>query len=622
MDLRTRWTPAAVALGLVADGVWRRSRAARLNVLPPPARTDDAQADEDAGDFRFVTAAGVDVDPATRAAALSHAAREGLDVLELVPAGLDTARALELLRRLDPASYRAARLARGETAGHAVVVRADVLRRARADDVLDRPDGLSPAELDALAVKLKRHAPTTTDVAVAPDLAARPAAAFTPRDRRAVLRTRWHLDLPTHLATVLGGFAAAALFAARRPGPAAAVLAAACAQPYLATAGTPLRPRDRGRFALLRPVAAPARWAQVALAREEQDPDLPRLRARYQNDLALGVERFLEPPRTDCPWCGSHSPRPYITSLDYQQRKPGTFRLDRCTSCGHVFQNPRLNEAGLEFYYRDYYDGIGEAEVERGFQLSGEHYRARAGMLRGRAVPRAWLDVGGGHGHFCNAARDIWPDTRFDALDFGSGIIEAERRGWVDLAHYGQFRDLADKLVGSYDVVSMHHYLEHTLDPLAELDAAARVLPAGGHLLIEVPDPESPVARLAKRWWHNWFQPQHLHFIPVDNLVEALAARGLRTVAVDRGTAHQHIDLLMVVMLMLNRVAPVHPDRPWAPPGRRLPRVAARVALTLAGTPLMVAAGTADQLARPFVHRFGGANTYRVLARKEDVTGA
>ena len=31
-------------------------------------------------------------------------------------------------------------------------------------------------------------------------------------------------------------------------------------------------------------------------------------------------------------------------------------------------------------------------------------------MLRGHAVPRAWLDVGGGHGHFCNAV--IYPVIR------------------------------------------------------------------------------------------------------------------------------------------------------------------------------------------------------------------
>ncbi|MFC6885571.1 MULTISPECIES: methyltransferase domain-containing protein [Actinomadura] len=612
MTTRTRAVPAAIALGFVADGLWRRSRAARLPVLNRAARTAGGEDGVDVAAYHFVTTEGVRLDGATRQAACAYAADNGLDVVELVPAGLDTARALEFVRRLDPASFREARLARGEGAGHAVLVSDDVLRRAG----LERMEGLSADEMDALSVRLKQYAPTGADVAVVPGLRALPASALTPGDRRAILRRRWQLDLPTQLTGVLGAFGLMAAVSARRPLWASALLAAVCANPVLATFGTPLRPNDLRRFSLLRPVAAPLRWWRVARAAEAPDPALPGLRAHYRAELAQGVARFLEAPRDTCPWCGGTDLRKHLVSGDHQQRKPGTFRLDRCASCGHVFQNPRLSGAGLAFYYRDYYDGVGEAEVERGFRLGAPHYRARARMLRGRAVPATWLDVGGGHGHFCNAARDIWPDARFDALDFGSSVIEAERRGWVDLAHRGQFRELADKLTGTYDVVSMHHYLEHTLDPLAELDAAAEVLPPGGHLLIEVPDPQSPVARLAGRWWHNWFQPQHLHLMPIGNLTEALAARGLRTVAVDRGAAHQELDLLMVVTLLLNRLTPRHPDRPWNDPGHRRARIAARVAITAAGMPFAIAAAAADQLAYPFIRRFGGANTYRVLARK------
>jgi SAM-dependent methyltransferase len=240
---------------------------------------------------------------------------------------------------------------------------------------------------------------------------------------------------------------------------------------------------------------------------------------------------------------------------------------------------------------------------------------AHGGTSRGHAVPKAWLDVGGGHGHFCNAARDIWPRTRFDALDMSGSVEEAARQGWIDHGHRGFFPELAGGFAGSYDVVSMHHYLEHTIDPYAELDAAATVLPPGGHLLIEVPDPEWPLGRIAGRWWHCWFQPQHLHLIPVRNLIEALADRGLETVEVHRGRARQPLDLTMIVMLMVHRLVP-DPNKPWRFESHHRLRVAARTAVFLGGTPLIVTALVIDQLIYPVIRMSRRSNAYRVLARK------
>ena len=177
-------------------------------------------------------------------------------------------------------------------------------------------------------------------------------------------------------------------------------------------------------------------------------------------------------------------------------------------------------------------------------------------MLEPFATPKAWLDVGAGHAHFCATAREVWPDTVFDGLDWGDEIEEAARRGWIERAHRGMFPDLTDELDGVYDVVSMHHYLEHTRDPFAELDAAAKILPPGGHLLIELPDPEWPLARMFGKYWMPWFQPQHQHMMPIENLKRALADRGLVPIAQDRSPAHQHNDFVAARLSVLRRAGP------------------------------------------------------------------
>ena len=46
-----------------------------------------------------------------------------------------------------------------------------------------------------------------------------------------------------------------------------------------------------------------------------------------------------------------------------------------------------------------------------------------------------------------------------------------------------------------------------------------------------MPDPECAAGRLLGRWWVGWFQPQHQHLVPIDNLCEALEAEGFTVVA-------------------------------------------------------------------------------------------
>nr|MDT0664685.1 hypothetical protein [Micromonospora sp. DSM 115978] len=135
--------------------------------------------------------------------------------------------------------------------------------------------------------------------------------------------------------------------------------------------------------------------------------DLPARRRAYADDLTAGVERFLEAPRLTCPWCGSARLRALFEGGDALMAKPGRFRYDRCEACAHVFQNPRLSLDGLDFYYRDAYDGAGAELVEEVFAVN-DAYLSRA-RLPLPSPPKRWLDVGGGLGHFCNVARDVWP---------------------------------------------------------------------------------------------------------------------------------------------------------------------------------------------------------------------
>ena len=207
------------------------------------------------------------------------------------------------------------------------------------------------------------------------------------------------------------------------------------------------------------------------------------------------------------------------------------------------------------------------------------------------------------------------PDTVFDGVDLSDGIEIAERHGRISRGHRGLFPELAGELAGGYDVVSMNHYLEHTTEPLEELDAAATVLRPGGHLLIEVPDPVSRLGRVIGRGWMVWCQPQHLHLFPVENLKRALISRGFTVVAEEHGKAHLPGDFTFAVLLTVNSWAPGS-RLPWLP--SRSSRRFARFGLLVAAVPVVACTVVVDALVTFFVRRTRGGNTYRLLARRPD----
>jgi hypothetical protein len=595
-----------ILAGLAVNGLRLRARVPHAL----PAGLDD-------GDYAYALIAshGTTIGDATRRGATGYARAEGLDLVDLVPADLPATAARDLVRGVDPRAYLADRHAAGRGAGAATLVDPALLKRAE----IIEPGDPQPADVIELVRRIKPYADHGAAIVVVPrlhsggdDLAKRRARL---RANGVIVPLHLVLDVIPYALTVI------ALVAGWEWGLAAAV--GYFVQPYLIFAGTPMRPRGLHVAALLRAVHDPYVWVRTvaggwrSAAEEQHDAELAEAADYYRAALAEGTARFFEERRGDCPWCGSDQLAVLLRSPDLVMRKPGMFTLTRCGGCGHIFQNPRLTLDGLSFYYRDAYDGLGAAMAETVFLTGAESYQARARMPEPFTAPKAWLDVGTGHAHFCAVAREVWPGTVFDGLDQGAGIEEAARRGWIATAHRGMFPELAGELAGRYDVVSMHHYLEHTREPLAELDAAAAVLPAGGYLLIELPDPQWRLSWIFGRYWMPWFQPQHQHMMPIDNLTKALRERGLRPVAIERGPAHQANDAVTAAYLFFAGLAP---DRtgPWSP---RPPTTATRMWRCLvwtAGIPAIAIGLLLDRtLGRALARRWDRGNAYRVLARRE-----
>ena len=450
---------AAAAATFTVNGLRYRRRVQALPVL-------DAAGGPAPTGYTAVTAAGVRLDDATfRAAAALAAARE-LDVVDLVPGDLPAERLVDLVRWHNPRTYGTRPLALGRTAAHALVASDDVLARAR----VERTSGLGAAEMDRLAVLLRRHAPFTSTVALVPWL----RSAVVPRRERWGRHTATFLGAAGDAVTARGaGLAALVAGAARRRPLALAALAAYQAQVVVATAGTQARPRDAGPAAVFRPLLAAVDVAASAAggvahvrrpdpAVEAKRGPVPRPAGRGRGGRAARAPpRRLPDLRVDRPHARTSTP-----TTCCRASRAGSASTS-AGAAGTLFQNPRLTHRGPRLLLPRL---LRRRQARtRSRSCSRPRRRAtRAGSRSsaGHAEPRRWLDVGTGHGHFCLAARERWPEAEFDGLDLSDAIDEAAAPGLGrDAATGACSPSWPPTLAGRYDVVSMHHYLEHTREP-------------------------------------------------------------------------------------------------------------------------------------------------------------
>ncbi|MGW1543601.1 class I SAM-dependent methyltransferase [Streptomyces sp. NPDC002309] len=334
-------------------------------------------------------------------------------------------------------------------------------------------------------------------------------------------------------------------------------------------------------------------------------------RTKYLAELAQGTERFHAPRRESCPWCGGQRLRVRLTAPDVIQGKPGTFTVEECEECAHVFQNPGLTPEGMAFYHRDR-DGFERPPVCR-----RDRARVRAVLHLAQAEPESWLDVGTGDGDFPAAARELLPYTSFDGTDPTPRVLRARATERVEEAYAGHLTTpgLLGRLRSRYDVVSVFHQLERAPSPREELKAAIAALRPGGHLVLELANPHSALAALLGKWWPAHAQPHQLHLLPPANVHKALEDGNCTILTTDEAAAHLPGDLATAVTRALARTLP-SPDTPWRAAPPTVLQHTARTVLTAATAPVRLTAVALDHALSPLARRGGFSNAYRVIARK------
>lgn len=214
------------------------------------------------------------------------------------------------------------------------------------------------------------------------------------------------------------------------------------------------------------------------------------------------------------------------------------FEYFRCTACGCLQIGVLPADLG-RFYPAGYYSY--QSGVTRGLRERLRRWR-NAGLLQGGAAAGlAWLqpfaalaslrrlglsrhdrvlDVGCGQGQLVCALRELG----FAQAVGIDPLATREQPPWL------LRRELAETDAG-WQLIMLHHSLEHLPDPRAACRIAAERLAPQGRLLIRVPTVDSWAYRHYASDWVQWDAPRHLHLFSRRNLAQLAEQAGLRLLA-------------------------------------------------------------------------------------------
>ena len=249
-----------------------------------------------------------------------------------------------------------------------------------------------------------------------------------------------------------------------------------------------------------------------------------------------------------CRACGREEPQRLFGAREMLLGWRHPFEYGECPQCGSL--QIRKIPANLPDYYPANYVSLLPLPVRSRKVWPGRRVVANW-LLQSRSTLAAWV-VRHARGkypffHWCRMAGGGL-DSRILDVGCGNGglLRRLQRHGFRHLAGVDPYapkeadepgfsvrRSELEAVEGTYDLIMLHHVLEHLVDPQRSLEEARARLSRQGRILVRIPVAGSQSHRLYGADWFNLDPPRHL-LVPSRHGMEALAQRsGLCTVSVE-----------------------------------------------------------------------------------------
>ena len=187
-----------------------------------------------------------------------------------------------------------------------------------------------------------------------------------------------------------------------------------------------------------------------------------------------------------CNLCGTT----IIETLSLRDKKGDYLRTVICSKCGLIWSDPRPSDDKIrEFYSREYrkeYKGITKPKKKHIYRDAKEAIRRYNYFKEILKKEDSLLDIGAGNGVFVYSLRKLGFNAQ--GIEPDENHTRYAREELQIPVTTGFAQEINNKK--SFNIITLHHVLEHLADPLAELKNIWGILKENGYLVVEVPNAE------------------------------------------------------------------------------------------------------------------------------------
>lgn len=198
------------------------------------------------------------------------------------------------------------------------------------------------------------------------------------------------------------------------------------------------------------------------------------------------------------------------------------FDLLSCKLCSHIFSRNIYNNEYWNFLYEYTYT----SDDRKMDLIRNKMYQKEIEWLKNfRELRGSFLDVGCSFGNFFSF---LPKDVVKVGIDVSSYIIDEAKKLHPDCSFHKTSIDNF-KSSTKYDYIQFRGVLQHTQDPITNLESALNLLKAGGFIIItSLPDFSCPMSRLFKDKFQFYSTTLCPNFFTRKSFLQMLKSLGLR----------------------------------------------------------------------------------------------